>query len=504
MTARSDLFALGLVLYEVFTGRRAFPATTPTELRQLYAEGTPSKPSGHVSGLDPAVERAILRCLERDPADRPRSAYEVLASLPGGDPLAAALAAGETPSPRMVADAGGEGTIRPWVGLALLGVVVASIVLVALLADRVMLFRKVPLPEPPEVLARRARQVLEHCGYVDPPADTAYHFRVDAEVLLHIMREDPVAGPLGRPGDFPTRAPLLLLPAKPPVARPDGRHQGRRHREPPRHGRQPAADPAGDGRRPPGPERLAAPAVRHPASAVRCAAHPGGPGLGPLVRLPDGRLRAERSSAGPTGMGAAVCLRSAGGLDRGAARLPGPPGARRGGDLPGPPGLFRGGARRAGSRTAAPTLRGRDPHRGGRPPGRGRAAGDPEPAPGPRGRAWGRAPGLGDPGGPGRGMAHRRPPHPLRGDDAARRVPRRRGVARPRLRAGLPGRRAGRPTAVAVADHRLEPAARWPPPRPDGGARRADRPALRGRGAARPAGGDGCPRRGSASRRRRP
>ena len=109
MTARSDLFALGLVLYEVFTGRRAFPATTAAELRRLYAEGTPSKPSGHVSGLDPAVERAILRCLEREPADRPRSAYEVLAALPGGDPLAAALAAGETPSPRMVADAGGEG-----------------------------------------------------------------------------------------------------------------------------------------------------------------------------------------------------------------------------------------------------------------------------------------------------------------------------------------------------------------------------------------------------------
>src|SRR5215470_11207982 len=46
VTARSDLFALGLVLYEVFTGRRAFPAATLAELRRLHAEGSPSRPSG--------------------------------------------------------------------------------------------------------------------------------------------------------------------------------------------------------------------------------------------------------------------------------------------------------------------------------------------------------------------------------------------------------------------------------------------------------------------------
>src|SRR6516165_2961727 len=59
VTARSDLFALGLVLYEVFTGRRTYPAATLAELRRLKAEGLPSKPSGHVGGLDPTVERVI-------------------------------------------------------------------------------------------------------------------------------------------------------------------------------------------------------------------------------------------------------------------------------------------------------------------------------------------------------------------------------------------------------------------------------------------------------------
>src|SRR5262249_4884899 len=155
----------GLVLFEVFTGRRAFPATTLAELRGLYEDAAPPKPSARPGELDAAVEQVILRCLERDPADRPRSANEVLAGLPGGDRLGAALAAGETPSPRMVADAGGEGTIRPLVGLVLLSVVVIGVVLVALLAERVMLFGKVPLPEPPAVLSRRAQQILERLGY---------------------------------------------------------------------------------------------------------------------------------------------------------------------------------------------------------------------------------------------------------------------------------------------------------------------------------------------------
>ncbi len=194
VSVRSDLFALGLILYELFTGKKAFPAKTPAELRRLHEEGTPSRPSSHVSGLNAAVERVILRCLAKEPQDRPKSAYEVLAGLPGGDPLAAAVAAGETPSPRLVADAGGEGTIRLWVGLVLLGVVVGSLALVALLADRVMLFRKVPLPERPEVLARRARQVLEQCGYPEAPADALSYFRVNAEVLLHTLHEDHSPG----------------------------------------------------------------------------------------------------------------------------------------------------------------------------------------------------------------------------------------------------------------------------------------------------------------------
>jgi serine/threonine-protein kinase len=112
VTAQSDLYSLGLVLYEVFTGKRAFTAEALAELVR-GGTSTPSKPSSVVKDLEPAIERVILRCLEVEPRSRPKSALSVAGALPGGDPLAAALAAGETPSPEMVAAAGETAGLAP-------------------------------------------------------------------------------------------------------------------------------------------------------------------------------------------------------------------------------------------------------------------------------------------------------------------------------------------------------------------------------------------------------
>ena len=94
VTPSSDIYSLGLVLYELFTGRKAFEGKTLAELTRQHREATPRDPSRVVEGIDPAVERVILRCLEKDPRLRPSSARAVAAARPRGDPRAAARAAG--------------------------------------------------------------------------------------------------------------------------------------------------------------------------------------------------------------------------------------------------------------------------------------------------------------------------------------------------------------------------------------------------------------------------
>src|SRR5262249_29988256 len=118
-STKTDIYALGLILFEIFTGRRAYDAKTLADLKQQHDSQTVVTPSSIVRDLDPAVERVIMRAIDRDPAKRPASALAIAAALPGGDPLAEALAAGETPSPDMLVAAGETDAIPVGRGLLL-------------------------------------------------------------------------------------------------------------------------------------------------------------------------------------------------------------------------------------------------------------------------------------------------------------------------------------------------------------------------------------------------
>ncbi|HKU26742.1 MAG TPA: serine/threonine-protein kinase, partial [Candidatus Sulfotelmatobacter sp.] len=182
-SVRSDIYSMGLVFYELFTGRMPYQATTPIDWRRAHLESSPRAPSTVVKDIDPAVEAAILRCLQKDPALRPSSVRQVAAAFPGGDPLAAALAAGETPSPEMVAAAGEEGALGPAKAWLLLTGVAVSLLLTTIFAQHGMLINQVPA-KAPALLAEQSKRIASSLGYT-AVMDDAYWFDVDDAFFLY-------------------------------------------------------------------------------------------------------------------------------------------------------------------------------------------------------------------------------------------------------------------------------------------------------------------------------
>ncbi|MDQ6679025.1 MAG: serine/threonine protein kinase [Acidobacteriota bacterium] len=175
VTVRSDIYSLGLVLHEIFTGKRPMDSKTPTSW---------------VRDLDPMIERVVLRCLEPDPKARPSSALAVSAALPGGDPLAAALAAGETPSPQMVAAAGEGSGLALRVAVPWLAGVLVAIGLSAFLDNRSSAVALIAPPYPPEVLRQKAADIVQDLGYHNRIADTAYGFDWNWDFLHYAEDHD--------------------------------------------------------------------------------------------------------------------------------------------------------------------------------------------------------------------------------------------------------------------------------------------------------------------------
>src|SRR3954471_4914969 len=175
-SVKSDIYALGLILFEVFTGRRAVEAKTLAELQDFHQRAAITTPSSIVRDVDPAVERVIVRCLDRDPERRPMSALVVAAALPGADPLAAALAAGETPSPELLAAAGETSAIGVGPGVGLVVSALAGLLAFALISAQVSFVGRTPLDRSPDSLVDRAREIVASLGYSDQAGDDAFGF----------------------------------------------------------------------------------------------------------------------------------------------------------------------------------------------------------------------------------------------------------------------------------------------------------------------------------------
>jgi serine/threonine-protein kinase len=154
----TDLYSLGLVLYEVYTGEKLFEATSMTELLDQHRTVKP-RLRQRVEDLDPKIEMLIGSLLDRDPSHRPSSAMAVLAQIPGGDPLAAALASGETPSPELVAEAGGASPISRQAAWIMVAVTFAGWLLMCVLGGDAKLVRRAGLQRSGQILAQNAEDL---------------------------------------------------------------------------------------------------------------------------------------------------------------------------------------------------------------------------------------------------------------------------------------------------------------------------------------------------------
>jgi len=81
MDERCDVFGAGAVLYEMLTGRRAFPQEHPADLIQAILNESPPTPLTRRPGISHPLSQLVMKALEKRPEDRYRSAREMRAAL---------------------------------------------------------------------------------------------------------------------------------------------------------------------------------------------------------------------------------------------------------------------------------------------------------------------------------------------------------------------------------------------------------------------------------------
>jgi serine/threonine-protein kinase len=179
VSEQTDLFSLGLILYELFTGVRVFRAESVQERSQTKESADSIVSSAKAHTIEGSIAALIVECVQSDPVKRPASADAVASRLPGGgDPLAAAVAAGQVPSPAMVEAAGETRGLQPLAAWICCATALTGLVLLATHIKTMTVYGQAPLTKPPDALVDRAQQLIVKMGYTESSIDSAYWFAI--------------------------------------------------------------------------------------------------------------------------------------------------------------------------------------------------------------------------------------------------------------------------------------------------------------------------------------
>ena len=128
---RTDIYAVGTLLYEMLTGNLPFEAPHPQALMRLKTTTDPRAPSYYLPGIDPLLETIIMRAIARAPRDRYERIADLLADLRDPQRAAAPVAGADGESARVVGR--GRGWMRRSRSRKMAAMAVASLVLLAFL-----------------------------------------------------------------------------------------------------------------------------------------------------------------------------------------------------------------------------------------------------------------------------------------------------------------------------------------------------------------------------------